>query len=219
MADLEKRVFDHEWNLPQDSPLGMLAYAAVQEQATFINYRNLRKRAAERGGDPALEQLLEYVAIDEAAHHKFFRDCLAVFLKHDRPAVVEQLRRVMTDFRMPAIHDLLDNSHARIQGVQNLEIFSVDIYYREVYLPVLKELGVDRNELRNKSPTGSGSRSGSNRVRCPPPSRDAPMTPLQSIVAAGTKLWLDSVDPDEIAAATAPSGPPGPRPTRSSSPT
>jgi transaldolase len=26
-----------------------------------------------------------------------------------------------------------------------------------------------------------------------------PMTPLQSIVASGTKLWLDSVDPDEIA--------------------
>ena len=25
------------------------------------------------------------------------------------------------------------------------------------------------------------------------------MTPLQSLVACGTKLWLDSVDPDEIA--------------------
>ena len=25
------------------------------------------------------------------------------------------------------------------------------------------------------------------------------MTPLQSLVAAGTKVWLDSVDPDEIA--------------------
>src|SRR5215211_6093399 len=25
------------------------------------------------------------------------------------------------------------------------------------------------------------------------------MTPLQSLVASGTKLWLDSVDPDEIA--------------------
>ena len=24
------------------------------------------------------------------------------------------------------------------------------------------------------------------------------MTPLQSLVSAGTKLWLDSVDPDEI---------------------
>src|SRR5437870_1183937 len=27
-----------------------------------------------------------------------------------------------------------------------------------------------------------------------------PMTPLQSLVACGTKLWLDSVDPTEIAA-------------------
>lgn len=25
------------------------------------------------------------------------------------------------------------------------------------------------------------------------------MTPLQSLVSAGTKLWVDSVDPDEIA--------------------
>src|SRR4029079_18180158 len=33
-----------------------------------------------------------------------------------------------------------------------------------------------------------------------PPTREAPMTPLQSLVAAGTKLWLDSVDPVEIAA-------------------
>ena len=28
----------------------------------------------------------------------------------------------------------------------------------------------------------------------------ADMTPLQSLVACGTKLWLDSVDPDEVAA-------------------
>src|SRR6476661_5216606 len=28
---------------------------------------------------------------------------------------------------------------------------------------------------------------------------EAAMTPLQSLVAAGTKLWLDSVDPEEIA--------------------
>ena len=24
------------------------------------------------------------------------------------------------------------------------------------------------------------------------------MTPLESLVASGTKLWLDSVDPDEV---------------------
>src|SRR5947208_7830828 len=31
------------------------------------------------------------------------------------------------------------------------------------------------------------------------PHPERPMTPLQSLVASGTKLWLDSVDPDEIA--------------------
>ena len=27
-----------------------------------------------------------------------------------------------------------------------------------------------------------------------------PVTPLESLVAAGTKLWLDSIDPKEVAA-------------------
>src|SRR3954447_14255410 len=30
------------------------------------------------------------------------------------------------------------------------------------------------------------------------PQRDRTMTPLESLVACGTKLWLDSVDPDEV---------------------
>src|ERR671926_254737 len=30
------------------------------------------------------------------------------------------------------------------------------------------------------------------------PRGSTPVTPLQSLVATGTKLWLDSVDPDEI---------------------
>src|SRR6266852_1509209 len=44
MADLEDRVFQHEWNLPVDSPSGMLVYAMVQELATFLHYRNLLQR-------------------------------------------------------------------------------------------------------------------------------------------------------------------------------
>ncbi len=44
------------------------------------------------------------------------------------------------------------------------------------------------------------------------------MTPLQSLVATGTKLWLDSIDPD-LVKATGPTAPPAPPPTRSSSPT
>jgi acyl-[acyl-carrier-protein] desaturase len=159
MADLEEDVFRHEWNLPQDSHLGMLAYAMVQEHATFLNYRNLRQRVGERGGDPALEQLLKLVAIDEKAHHSFFKDCVLLWLKYDREATLEQLRRVMNNFAMPAIHDLIGDSRRRIETIKRLEIFSEEIYYRDVYLPILAEIGVDRREMRNRLPDKKSQRA------------------------------------------------------------
>lgn len=155
MADLEKMVFEHEWNLPQQSHLGMLIYAMVQEEATFLNYRNLQMRCRERGGDPALERLLDFVSIDEKAHHAFFRSCLQLFMQHDRDTVIYWLREVMNNFQMPAIHDLLDHNERRIEAIRNLDIFSESIYYAEVYLPILEELGVHRRELRGKSPAKS----------------------------------------------------------------
>src|SRR5262249_38249121 len=44
LADLEGRVFAHDWQLPHDNAVGMLAYAMVQELATGLTYRNLRRR-------------------------------------------------------------------------------------------------------------------------------------------------------------------------------
>jgi acyl-[acyl-carrier-protein] desaturase len=149
MADLERKVFAREWHLPHDNHLGMLAYAMVQEEATFVNYRNLRERTKALGGDPALEKLLGYLAVDEKAHHSFFRDCLRLYLEFDRPAVIEQLRRVMNEFRMPVIHDLLDDSRSRVAAVRGLELFDANSYYREVYLPILGSLGISRQEMRS----------------------------------------------------------------------
>jgi len=152
MADLEAKVFAREWNLPQDHHLGMLVYAMVQEEATFVNYRNLRDRVKALGGDPALEKMLQLMSIDEKAHHSFFRDCLRIYMEFDRPAVVEQMRRVMNEFQMPAIHDLLDDSPRRVAAVRSLELFDADVYFREIYRPLLIELGVTRAEMR--SPPG-----------------------------------------------------------------
>jgi hypothetical protein len=70
VADLEGRVFGHHWDVPHDSAVGMLVYAMVQELATGLNYRNLRRRV-DRGGDPALATLLGLLAVDEQAHHNF----------------------------------------------------------------------------------------------------------------------------------------------------
>jgi acyl-[acyl-carrier-protein] desaturase len=160
MADLEKRVFEREWNLPHDNHLGMLCYAMVQEQATFLNYRNLRSRTAELGGCPCLEKLLGFVSVDEKAHYTFFRDCLSVYMEYDRAAVIEQLRRVLSNFQMPAIHDLLDESHRRLKAISDLQLINEEIYYGEVYLPVLAEIGVTRNELRSPLKAKKSSKHG-----------------------------------------------------------
>jgi acyl-[acyl-carrier-protein] desaturase len=151
MADLEGQVFTKEWNLPHDSHLGMLVYAMVQEHATWLNYRNLRLRAQQHGGDPALEKLLMFVSVDEKAHYAFFMQVVQIFLKYDRAAVLEQMRRVMNNFAMPAIHDLIGESRRRVAAIKGLEIFSEDIYYREVYLPILETLGVSRQEMRSRT--------------------------------------------------------------------
>jgi acyl-[acyl-carrier-protein] desaturase len=158
MAELESRIFRYEWNLPQDSHLGMLVYAMVQEMATWLNYRNLRLRAEENGGDPALTTLLRYVAVDERAHHAFFMQCVALFLKHDREATLEQLRRVMNNFAMPAIHDLADGPQ-RIAAIKSLNIFDENMYYQEVYMPILEMLGVQRQEMRNRLPNRKSATS------------------------------------------------------------
>ncbi len=159
MADLEGQIFAGAWNLPHDSALGMLVYAMVQELATALNYRNLRRSVHDGGGDPALSKLLMYVSVDEQAHYAFFRDCVRLFLKHDPAAVMEQLRRVMNNFAMPAIYDMAD-SRRHVAGIKALNIFTEDMYYREVYLPVLAALGVDRREMRNRLPSRKSAPSG-----------------------------------------------------------
>jgi acyl-[acyl-carrier-protein] desaturase len=150
MADLEKTVFQRQWNLPEDNPLGMLAYAMVQEQATFVNYRNLRQRIAAKGGDGALETLLRYVMVDEAAHYGLFKEFFELFLKLDRGPALEALGRVLFNFQMPAIHDLLGESKRRIAQVRDLEIFNEEIFFRDIFHHVLQALDVTKGELRKQ---------------------------------------------------------------------
>jgi acyl-[acyl-carrier-protein] desaturase len=146
MADLESRVFRHEWNLPHDSPQGMLVYAMVQELATWLNYKNLLHRVNERG-DPALSKLLQLVAVDERAHHVFYRRIVQMFLELDRGETLEQLRRVLLGFSMPAVH-MLAESPQRIATIKALGIFNDDMYFREVLQPILTDLNIQPRELR-----------------------------------------------------------------------
>ena len=145
MADMEDQVFQHEWDLPHDSPQGMLIYAMVQELATFLHYRNLRAKVGDT--DPALAKLLDLIAIDERAHHTFYRRVVQLFMEIDRPTTVEQLRRVLLTFAMPAVH-MLAESRQRIAAIKSMGIFDEDTFLHEVYAPILNVLGVDHRELR-----------------------------------------------------------------------
>jgi acyl-[acyl-carrier-protein] desaturase len=111
-----------------------------------VHYRNLRKKVSGHC-DPALSRLLGLISIDERAHHSFYARVVRLFLELDRKETLEQLRRVLLTFSMPATY-LLADSHRRMERVKQMQIFNEEIYLHEVYQPVLVALGVTHRELR-----------------------------------------------------------------------
>lgn len=150
LADLENEVFAHEWNLPTDNPLGMVIYGMVQELATWLNYRNLR-RIVDENADPALHKMLGLITIDERAHYDFYRRITMMYMGRDRDAAIEQLRRVIASFAMPALH-MLSTGRQRVEEVKALNIFNTDIFYLEVVRPLLDRLGITWAEFRQRGP-------------------------------------------------------------------
>jgi acyl-[acyl-carrier-protein] desaturase len=146
MADLETRLFQHEWNLPQESGAGMLIYAMVQELATWLCYRNLRNHV-QPDEDPALRAVLGYLQIDERAHHSYYKEITDLFLEVDRKGTIELLKRVLAGFSMPAIHVFAETQQLKAD-IEAMNIFSEEIFYRDIYLTVLEILGISRAEMR-----------------------------------------------------------------------
>ena len=145
MADLENQVFAHEWQLPHDSPVAMLIYAMVQELATWVHYRNLRRTVDERG-DPALARLLD-LSPWTSAPSRLLPQRGGVLPRAGPKGTLEQLRRILLTFAMPAVH-LLADSRRRVEEIKTLGIFDEDVFLHDVYLPILAALGVDHRELR-----------------------------------------------------------------------
>jgi acyl-[acyl-carrier-protein] desaturase len=146
LADLQGQVLAGEWQVPQDNPVAMICYTMVQELATGLNYRNLRKHVDQQG-DPALSRVLSLLSTDEQAHHHFFFQAIQILLKHDRPGTLQQLHRVLHTFAMPVIYQMVD-SRERVGEIKALKIFDDFIYTKDVYFPILKALGVNRQEFK-----------------------------------------------------------------------
>ena len=150
MGDLEAMLFQHEWNLPRNSPLGMVVYGMAQELATFLHYRNLKLRVADFGGCAALEKVLTFLSVDERAHHDFYKRIVQLYLERDRAGTLEEMRAVLLDFNMPAVYMLTQTANRKAE-VKALNIFDENIYYKDVFLPLIESLGIDRREMRKKA--------------------------------------------------------------------
>jgi acyl-[acyl-carrier-protein] desaturase len=146
LREFEEEILARQWDLCYDSPLQMMVYTTLQEFATGLNYRKLRRLAANTG-DAALDRMLVLLAQDETAHFHFFKEGVRIFMDHDRDRVLEAIVHVLKTFRMPAQH-LIPNWSERDAAIRNLQVFNNRIFTREVLPPVLKALGITLRELR-----------------------------------------------------------------------
>lgn len=86
-----------DFTLPHEHPVTVFAYALVQEKATQIYYQNLRAVV----NDPVLADVLTRLARDEARHFTFMADMVELYLQHGGEAVIDPIRDVIAQFRMP----------------------------------------------------------------------------------------------------------------------
>ncbi|GAA4658212.1 hypothetical protein GCM10023347_06740 [Streptomyces chumphonensis] len=83
--------------LPYDEAVQFFTYPLVQEKATQIYYQHLRQAV----GDPLLKEILVRLSKDEARHFSFFADMVRLYLERYGDAVVDPIREVIAQFRMP----------------------------------------------------------------------------------------------------------------------
>ncbi|MCG3195666.1 MAG: hypothetical protein GHCLOJNM_00133 [bacterium] len=149
VTDFADTVLANEWNLGFDSPRKMIIYTMFQELATGMNYRKLRERALE-AGDEALGTALQFLTKDEAAHHSFFRDGVKIFMDEDRDGTLCDLAEVLANFEMPA-QEVIPDWESRGKRIVAEKIFSDRIFLRHVVRPILNNLDVTREELKELS--------------------------------------------------------------------
>lgn len=145
MFDMEQGLFKAEYELPYGNSTGMVCYTTIQELATGLHYRNLRRVVG--GKCPTLDHILNLISIDESAHADFFRRIVEIYMEVDRKEMLAYLSHAFTNFQMPAFSLFLD-SRQRGQAIRELNIFDESLYYEHVVQPILRKLGITRQELK-----------------------------------------------------------------------
>ncbi len=141
-----RALLGEEWKLPFDNPRQMIIYTMIQELATRLNYLNLRERARQEG-DQALFRLLGWVAADESAHFHFFRQGVQAYLEREPDDTLKDINWVFKQFDMPA-QAIIPDWEERGRQIEEAGIFGPRMFVQKVREPILKDLGIDRKQLK-----------------------------------------------------------------------
>lgn len=140
----EQRIFAARWDLPFSTVRQMTIYGALQEMTTFASYKKLEE-SAQRRGDALLVRICQVIARDEMAHTGFYVDVCRLLLEEDGPGTRADLAHVFRHFRMPT-SDLMPNWEHHVDVMREAGLDRA-AFFGEVWLPLLRRLGVDRREL------------------------------------------------------------------------
>jgi acyl-[acyl-carrier-protein] desaturase len=155
--DHERRLLTRRWDLPFSTTRQMTIYGALQEMTTFASYKKL-EAAAQRRDDALLIHVCQLIARDEMAHTGFYVKVCRLLLEEDGPGTRADLAHVFRHFRMPSADLVPDwDRHVEVMREAGLDRAA---FFEEVWLPLLRRLGVDRRDLPRARETAQDVAAG-----------------------------------------------------------
>jgi acyl-[acyl-carrier-protein] desaturase len=144
LEGFERALFAQTWRPPFHTDRRMVAYGALQELTTFLNYRKHRAQASAAGAH-VLAGIYRLIAADEAAHAGFYQDLLALYLEEDRLGTLQDIQHVLMRFRMPAAGLIADaEPRERLMRAAGVDR---NVFLGQVVVPFLTRLKLTRADL------------------------------------------------------------------------
>ena len=140
----EQTILAKRWSIPFATARQMTAYGMIQELTTYVFYKKHKQLALDKG-DELLAAIYGYVSRDEIAHFGFYAGVARVLLEEDADGMKRDLAHVFRNFSMPA-YELVPDYDDRAEFMRQAGM-DRGAFVREVWLPVLKAIGVTRAEL------------------------------------------------------------------------
>ncbi len=144
LMTFERSILSQSWKKPFTTARQMTLYGAIQEMTTFVIYLK-QEKAAKAKGDELLASIYALIARDEIAHCRFYEKVAAIELEEDPEGTKYDLHYVFRNFTMPA-YDLVPSYDDRVRVMRTAGI-DRNVFFREVWLTILKRLGLTRHDL------------------------------------------------------------------------